>query len=113
MPPLKRKQSSGSQNRKKYKKRDELQQSGLVGSLDRYVTRANEPTLAEDVKVSGVNVNYDIAGVGENNNVNFDGNLNEVNGDSDDANVFENVNDMVGDGVNVNEANENTNGVNE
>lgn len=45
MPPLKRKQQSGSQNRKKYKKRNELKQS-LAGSLDRYVTRATEPILA-------------------------------------------------------------------
>ncbi|KAI3870024.1 hypothetical protein MKX03_002056, partial [Papaver bracteatum] len=93
MPPLKRKQSSGSQNRKKYKKRDKLKQS-LVGSLDRYVTRATlaEPTLAEDVNVTEGNVNGDIAGIGEDDNVivdqtNIGGNLTEVNGDSDDANV--------------------------
>ncbi|KAI3842132.1 hypothetical protein MKX03_028736 [Papaver bracteatum] len=101
MPPLKRKQSSGSHNRKKYKKRDELKQS-LVGSLDRYVTRATpiEPTLTENVNVTEVNANGDIAGIGEYDNVTVDqtnigGNLIEVNGDSDDANVVEN-NDMVG-----------------
>ncbi|XP_026416070.1 zinc finger MYM-type protein 5-like [Papaver somniferum] len=110
MPPLKRKQLSGCQNRKRSKKIEEFKKS-LAGSLEKYVVKTSAAAVVDNVNVvitdTVENVNHTLA---ENVAENVDtvgladgGDVHEANENHNNVNINEQVNDM--DGHNTTEFN--------